>query len=105
MRLLTVLVLVLSFLATAVFGETIRTDPSTATWVDAVSSDAQVATSSLIKIKIDTPEKEMNALLKTALLKVQEMRESVKPYGLIVEGFSVNLSVPPSINVDFKFKE
>ena len=74
-------------------------------WVNVVSSDTVVATSAVLKIKPDTPEKDMNALLKTALSQVQKMRESVKPYGLIVESFSVNIGVPPSVTVNFKFKD
>lgn len=74
-------------------------------WVSVVTDDTVVATSAVLKIKPETSEKDMGILLRTALSQVQKMRESVKSYGLIVESFSVNIGVPPSVTVNFKFKD
>ena len=78
---------------------------NTVEWVNVVTGNTVVATSAVLKINAQTPENEMNALLKTALTQVQKMRESIKPYGIIVESFSVNIGLTPSITVNFRFKE
>jgi hypothetical protein len=74
-------------------------------WVSVISRDAAVASSSIVGIKIDTPVQEIDANLQKALFIVQKMRKSVEPYGIAVDSFSLNIGFPPSITVNFKFKD
>jgi len=78
---------------------------STGTWTSVVSGNTVAVSSTLSMFTKEMPIKQKNALLEKSLLQVQKMREDVEPYGVILEGFSLNLGMPLSITVNFKFKD
>ena len=74
-------------------------------WVDAISQDITTITIELKTINKETPEGEINKIFQSALEKLEQMREGIEKQGIIIEGFSLNLTLPPSITINFKFKE
>jgi len=81
------------------------TNTTSAEWVSIVTDNTVQVSEAITQITYQTPEKEKNSLLKTALSKVQDMREALKPYSVIVESFSVEVGIPPSITINCKFKD
>jgi hypothetical protein len=80
-------------------------EEATQIWIKTVSEDVAIISSDLRTITPETPKEKVNEILEEALKKVQKMRTEAAKRGVILEGFSINLAFPPSMTVDFKFKD
>lgn len=74
-------------------------------WVTLVSGDIVTAIRQLDSIKTDTPDAQINIILKKILLQIEKMREDVRASGMDLDSYSINISVPPSVTVVFKPRE
>ncbi len=47
----------------------------------------------------------LHPVLKESLKKIYDMKERLRDEDVIVEGFSLQLALPPSITINFRFKD
>ncbi|MCF7879080.1 MAG: hypothetical protein K9L95_06425 [Candidatus Omnitrophica bacterium] len=74
-------------------------------WANVVSQGITNVTLELGTIDEEMAQGQINTRLQRALEIVQQMRIDTKKQGIIVEGFSLSLALPPSVTIEFKFKD